>query len=497
MHKLRAASILLCVYAVSMVGCRRLKERSVSNQETSGGPASSSEPAASSSFVSSAPSAASAAPFPSPPNLPGFPDVAALVEAARPAVVNITVIEDTRVSQLHRQLPFDFFFGPQGPFGGGPPEGDRVMPARALGSGFIIDGGGHVVTNAHVVAHAKDVRVKLFDDREFTATVKGRDARLDVAVLELKDASGLPTVALGSTEALRVGDYVVAIGNPFGLGDTVTMGIASAKGRAIGAGPYDDFIQTDAAINPGNSGGPLLNIRGQVVGINTAINPNGQGIGFAIPIDDVKEILPQLIATGKVERGRLGVVVQSLDATTAKALQLDRPRGALVAQIEPGGAAAKAGLQAGDDVLAVDNTEIKDARDLTRIIARHRPGSKVKLKLLRDRHEITSEVTLDELRDETANVEPGPSGGPRGQSTSSLGVSVADTPQGVTIVRVEPGSAAEGGLQPGDVILEVNRAPVRNTQETLRRVEGAARGQPVLLKIRRGDHERFVGIERR
>jgi len=495
MHIFRAARLVLCLHAVLIAGCWRPGDR---NQDD---PASFAPNDSSSSWSPTSPTSSSAQssapPFVSPPVLPGAPDVATLVATVRPAVVNITVTEEASVAGDARQLPFDFFFGPRGNFGWGPPNHDRALPRRALGSGFIIDDAGHVVTNAHVVANAKNVQVKLLDEREFTATVRGRDPRLDVAVLDLR-TSGLPTVALGSSEALRVGDYVVAIGNPFGLGDTVTMGIASAKGRAIGAGPYDDFIQTDAAINPGNSGGPLLNINGQVVGINTAINPAGQGIGFAIPIDDVKEILPQLLTTGHVKRGRLGVVVQSLDATTAKALRLDRPRGALISQVEPGSAAANAGLLPADNVLAVDDTEIKEPHDLTRIVARHQPGSKVKLKILRDRREMMLNVTLDELKDEPATEEPAVA--PRavpGKETPSLGVNVADTAQGVTVVQVRPGSAAEGILRSGDVIVEVNRKPVQNTAETLRQIEQAPQRQPILLKIRRDDHEVFVGVERK
>src|SRR5262249_13911730 len=236
--------------------------------------------------------------------------------------------------------------------------GDQVYRQKALGSGFIVDTAGHVVTNAHVVEEADSVRVKLADDREFDAKVKGRDARLDLAVLELVGAHDLPTVSLGSSQELRVGEYVVAIGNPFGLGNTVTMGIVSAKSRSIGAGPYDDFVQTDASINPGNSGGPLFNLRGQVVGINTAINPPGKGIGFAMPVDALKDVLPQLLSAGKVARGRLGVAVQPVDTALAKALGLDKTKGALVGDVEPGGPADKAGLRPGDLILKVDQTEI-------------------------------------------------------------------------------------------------------------------------------------------
>src|SRR5208282_4845914 len=243
----------------------------------------------------------------------------------------------------------------------------------------LIDKQGHVVTNAHVIDDADVVKVKLTDDREYTAKVIGKDTRMDLAVLQLQNASDLPDpVALGSSESLRVGEYVVAIGNPFGLGDTVTMGIVSAKSRSIGAGPYDDFIQTDASINPGNSGGPLFNLHGQVVGINTAINPNGKGIGFAIPSDALRDVLPQLEATGHVSRGRLGVGIQPVDAPLAKALGLEKARGALVGDVEADGPAAKVGMKSGDVILSVDGAEVSHAQDLPRIVARHAPGTTVK-----------------------------------------------------------------------------------------------------------------------
>jgi serine protease Do len=435
----------------------------------------------------------SAAPAASAVLLPG-PDVATLVARVRPAVVNITVTAETRMSEVPFQSPFDFFFGPQTPRGN--PRGDRGPQRRGLGSGFIIDDAGHVITNAHVVADAKTVKVRLLDEREFTATVRGTDSQLDVAVLDLAGAGKLPAVELGSSEAARIGEYVVAIGNPFGLGNTVTMGIISAKSRAIGAGPYDDFIQTDAAINPGNSGGPLLNVSGQVIGINTAINPAGQGIGFAIPVDDVKQILPQLLAAGRVSRARLGVGIQTMDEATAKALGVDRPRGALVSEVLSGGPAAKAGLRQGDIVLSVDQTEIHDAHELPRVVARYKPATKVNVKILRDRREQTIPVTLDELKEESPAEEMPPSRGGSGTAAPSLGVNITDTQAGPTVAGVRPGSAAEGQLQPGDVILEVNREPVRTVADVSRRVEKIPRDQPALLKIRRSDHELFVGIAR-
>ena len=251
------------------------------------------------------------------------------------------------------------------------------------------------MTNAHVVDDADLVKVKLADDREYRAKVVGKDERLDVAVLQLEDPpSDLPVTSLGSSEALRVGEYVVAIGNPFGLGNTVTMGIVSAKGRTIGAGPYDDFIQTDASINPGNSGGPLFNLRGQVVGINTAINPQGKGIGFAIPIDAVRDVVPQLLATGHVSRGRLGVVIQGMDEDLAKAVGLDHPHGALVEEVEPASPAEKAGIKAGDVIVAVDGQDVPHSEDLPRMVARHAPGTQVKLAVLHDRQKRDVDVTL-------------------------------------------------------------------------------------------------------
>ncbi|MDF2693258.1 MAG: HtrA protease/chaperone protein, partial [Labilithrix sp.] len=228
-------------------------------------------------------------------------DTASLVEKVQSSVVNITVEQAAKRVSSEGMSPFEFFFR-NGP--GVAPETPRKQ--KALGSGFIFDDKGHVLTNAHVVDGAETVKVRLSDERELRAKVKGRDERLDIAVLEIEGAKSLPFVPFGSSGVLRVGEPVVAIGNPFGLGHTVTTGIVSAKGRAIGAGPYDDFIQTDASINPGNSGGPLFDARGQVIGMNTAINPAGQGIGFAIPSDEIREVLPQLVADGHVKRGRLG-----------------------------------------------------------------------------------------------------------------------------------------------------------------------------------------------
>jgi serine protease Do len=448
---------------------------------------------------------ATPAPFATPPVLPGTPDVATLVAKVTPAVVNITTIHDVHAPQQEFEFPFGFdpfgvFPGMRRPGGGGKGGGDQVFRQRALGSGFIVDGAGHVVTNAHVVEDADQVRVKLSDEREFDAKVKGRDPKLDLAVLELVGAQNLPSVSLGSSDGLRVGEYVVAIGNPFGLGNTVTMGIVSAKSRAIGAGPYDDFIQTDASINPGNSGGPLFNLLGQVVGINTAINPQGRGIGFAIPVDALKDVLPQLVSAGKVARGRLGVAIQSVDPALAKALGLDRPKGAMVAEVEPGGPADRAGLRAGDLIVRVDQTEIAHSGELPRTVAKHAPGSKVKVEYVRERAQRTVDVTLDELRDERAGRAP-PESAPQGRPTkapSEFGVSLVDVPgQGVVVESVQPGGPADGKLERGDVIVEINRTPVSHAADAAKQVAASPAGRPVLFKTKRENVTRFVAIERR
>jgi serine protease Do len=356
------------------------------------------------------------------------------------------------------------------------------------------------VTNAHVVENASTVRVTLADGRELDAKVKGRDRRLDLAILELKGARDLPQVALGHSDQLRVGEYVVAIGNPFGLGNTVTMGIVSAKGRALGAGPYDDFIQTDASINPGNSGGPLFDVKGEVVGISTAIAATGQGIGFAIPIDALKDVLPQLMEKGTVSRGRLGVAIQTVDAHLAKALGLDKPNGALITDVEPGAAGEKAGLKPGEVVLSVDQVPVLHAHDLPRLVARKVPGTRVSLEVVaQNGSKRTVQATLDELRDRGKEApatrgEPAPSSpGTR----SDFGLELGDDPRAGVVVRgVTPGGGADEALEPGDVILEVNGAPVSNAREAAARMRDTKKERPLLLKVQREGHTLYVAVER-
>lgn len=431
--------------------------------------------------------------FPHRPSSPETPDVPGLVAAVRSAVVNITT--ESEIVRRRTVDPFEFFFGPRER---GDQE-DQVIKRRALGSGFVVDDRGHVATNAHVVAGATTVRVKFSDGRQLPAIVRGSDERLDLAVLELRDVQGkdLPFASLGSSDDVRVGEYVVAIGNPFGLGDTVTMGIVSAKGRELGAGPYDDFIQTDASINPGNSGGPLFNLMGQVIGINTAINPAGQGIGFAIPIDALKDILPQLVEKGRVERGRLGTVIQPVDAALAKALGLPKASGALISEVQPGSPAARAGLEPGDVIVSVDGVPVEQAHELSRQIARRKPGTKVVLVVEGRKGQRTVTAVLDELREDSRLARPEPKAPRSGKEKPDVGISIAEDPRlGVVVTDVDAAGPAAGLLDAGDVILEVDGAPVKSARDAAERIRKAPPDRPILLRVRREGRTRFVAIER-
>jgi serine protease Do len=418
-------------------------------------------------------------------------DTPTLVQNVKASVVNIMVEQELKragASDDHGS-PFEFFFR------NSPGRPDLPHKQRALGTGFIFDDQGHVLTNAHVVEGADVVKVKLADERELRAKVKGRDERLDVAVLEIEGAKGLPHVNFGSSNALRVGESVVAIGNPFGLGHTVTTGIVSAKGRAIGAGAYDDFIQTDASINPGNSGGPLFDTQGRVVGMNTAINPNGQGIGFAIPSDEIKDVLPQLVSSGRVSRGRLGVHIQDVDQNLAGALGLGDAHGALVGDIEQGGPAAQAGLAAGDVVVRAGGEDITHARDLSRAVAHHPPGTKLNLVVRRGKDTKNVSVTLAKLDDEPlAKNSESPESSGKG---AALGLQVGDAEGGGALVQnISPDSPAAGSLAPGDVIVEVDRKPVTSARDLRTKVGETPKDKPLLMRVKRNGGARWVVVER-
>ncbi|UQA58796.1 Do family serine endopeptidase [Polyangium aurulentum] len=422
--------------------------------------------------------------------VPATFDVAALAERVTPLVVNITTTQKMNAESNAAVDPFDFFLGPRG----GQRGPERQQSRSALGTGFIIAPDGYVVTNAHVVEGADQVKVRLADEREFEADVVGRDPKLDLALIKLRGAKDLPVAALGTSEQLRVGEHVLAVGNPFGLGHTVTLGIVSAKARAIGAGPYDDFIQTDASINPGNSGGPLFNWRGDVIGINTAIRAGANGIGFAIPVDALKDILPQLREKGHVERGKLGLLFQPITNDLARALGLPSSKGALVAELEPGGAAERAGIKAGDVIVGVNGTNINHAEDLPRNVARNAPGSQIKVTVMRSGKPFEVTAKLDALKDDDDPAPVRPTQGPGGakKNADKLGAQVSSAQGGG--VRVERVTDPNSELQPGDVIVELNGAKVNDTQSLEQGMAQLKPGSTALFKVKRGRVTRFAAV---
>ncbi len=413
-----------------------------------------------------------------------------LAQKVRDGVVNIRTVKTMKGGGPVFKHFFGNPFGQKNPFGGddrfrdffGPHQEEgpsRDFKQRSLGSGFIIDKDGHIVTNNHVIENADQIKVKLADEREFEAELVGRDPNTDLALIRIKDASDLVPLKLGDSDDLAVGSWVVAVGSPFGLEQTVTAGIVSAKGRALGSGPYDDFIQTDASINPGNSGGPLLNMDGEVVGINTAIVANGQGIGFAIPISMAQGIVEQLQANGSVTRGWLGVSIQDLSPELAEYYGIKDKKGVLVAQVFEGDPADNAGIKANDVIVEVDGKSIESSRELTRTIAALEVGKKTTVTLLRDGKEKTVTVKIAKRGDSEPLAQREP------EDSKRLGIRIAEatpetakrfghseTEKGVLVVGVEPGSkAAEAGVRQGDMVKEVNRKPVTSVSELRSEVE--------------------------
>ncbi len=433
--------------------------------------------------------------------------IAHLAEKIKPAVVNIdteaTVTFGGQTGGLPPNVPKDFrdFFER---FFGRIPE--HKQRRQGQGSGFIIDEEGYIITNNHVVEGAEKIVVRLLDKRQFEAKVIGADPKTDIALIKI-EADDLPYVVLGDSDKLKVGEWVMAIGNPFGLGHTVTTGIVSAKGRTIGAGPYDDFIQTDASINPGNSGGPLIDFRGEVVGINTAIIARGQGIGFAVPINLVKNIVGQIVDHGRVIRAELGVVIQPVTKEIAESFGLKKAEGALIAQVRPGSAAEKAGLRQGDIILEFNGRKVGDFNDLPKLVATQPVGSKAKVKIFRDGDIKTIGVTLGEMKEREVQARAGGPDEETGQAPK-LGLRVQDiTPdlaeslglkktEGVVITGVSSdGPAAAAGLRRGDVILEVNRKAVENVKQFVKLVKKADRKKPLLLLIRRGSTSLYIPLK--
>jgi serine protease Do len=444
----------------------------------------------------------------------GFADLA---EKVSPAVVNISTIQAAPTGDrtgndampFPEGSPLEKFFEQFGErFGQGMPP-TRRQPIRALGSGFIIDPRGFVVTNNHVVEDASKVQVNLSDGRSFDADIVGTDPKTDLALLRIRNDGDLPFVTFGDSDKVRVGDPVVAVGNPFGLGGTVTAGILSARGRNIHAGPYDDFLQTDAAINRGNSGGPMFNTEGEVIGINTAIfSPNGGsiGIGFAIPSNVARNVIAQLEQNGSVERGWLGVQVQPVSPDIADALGLDAPKGALVAGVMPDSPAAKAGLRQGDVILSFNATDIDEMRDLPRLVAEAKVGHDAEVAILRDGKRMTRKVEIARLAaDRVAVTESG--GSPElesdrlGATLSALTdgarqrLNLPEQVDGVVVSDVDPaGPAAANGVRPGDVIAQVDGRKVSAPADVAAAIEQAGSKKAVLLLVNRGGNELFVGV---
>jgi serine protease Do len=465
------------------------------------------------------------------PPAQGFADLA---ERLLPAVVNISTTQTVRQDRNQPQGPQgERRRGPEIPqFPPGSPfeeffreffdrQGRPDAPPRrtqSLGSGFVIDSSGYVVTNNHVIAEADEIKVILHDDSQLAAKVIGRDPKTDLAVLKVEPSKPLTAVKFGNSDQTRVGDWVVAIGNPFGLGGTVTAGIVSARARDINAGPYDDFIQTDASINRGNSGGPMFNLAGEVIGINTAIySPSGGsvGIGFAIPANLAKPVIDQLRTTGKVRRGWLGVQIQSVTDEIAESLGLNKARGALVARVTENSPAAKGKIESGDVILKFDGKEVTEMRRLPRYVAETPVDRTVKVEVHRKGKSMMLDVTIGEL-DESEQVAAAPRGGQRGQSNTgptvdALGMSlsaitpelrerfeVAEKTKGVLITKVAEGTpAAERGLRPGDVIVEIDQEEVTSPAQVAQKVKdarAAGKKKSILVMIERQGEQRFVGL---
>jgi len=436
----------------------------------------------------------------------GFADI---IERVKPAVVGVRVKVDGTIpsDDAQQQLPFppgsplDRFFRQFGV-----PIPDNAVPKSetAVASGFFISGDGYIVTNNHVVANGKSFEVTTDDGKTYQAKVIGTDPQTDVALIKVSVTADFAYVKFAANEP-RIGDWVLVVGNPFGLGGTVTAGIVSARGRDIGAGPYDDFIQIDAPVNKGNSGGPTFNVKGEVIGVNTAIySPSGGSVGvaFDIPAETVKLVVQQLQDKGHVTRGWIGVQIQPVTPIIADALGLGRPEGALVATAESNSPAAKGGIETGDVITSVNEQAVKDARDLARRIAAIAPGTSVKLGVFRDGKEKSITVTLGELPRTSAQAKAEEKKAPSEPSILGLTLAPACTitgagNEGVVVVEIDPNSsAAESGLQTGDIILDVGRHAVK-TPGDIRKIVDEARAQSkraILTRIKRGDATSFVAI---
>ncbi len=439
-----------------------------------------------------------------------FADLAEKVQAA---VVNVSTSKKVRFRQQLQPFPR---FGPNDPFDNffekffeGMPNNQQQQQQHSLGSGFIIDKKGTILTNSHVISQADEIEVELADGRKFKAEVVGTDEKTDIAVISIKPKGDLPTVELGDSSKVRPGDWVMAIGNPFGLEHTVTVGVVSAKGRLIGGGPYARFIQTDASINPGNSGGPLFNIDGEVIGINTMIYAGGQGIGFAIPVDLAKQLLPQLVEKGSVSHGWLGVAIQRITPELAKSFKMEKEEGALITEVYSGSPAAKAGLMRGDVITEFNGEKVEDPYDLSLYVGNSEPGKEAKIEILRGGEEKDFKIKIGQQEAKAGYpAAPEERAAPSGKA-DALGLVVRSiTPQdatkldvpssfkGIVVSRVEPSSSAErADVRSGDVILEVNDAKIQNIGDYEKAVKDLKSGDLVRLFIKRGKASVYLAFK--
>ncbi|MBF0193766.1 MAG: DegQ family serine endoprotease [Magnetococcales bacterium] len=449
--------------------------------------------------------------LPSLSNAASFPDLVPLVKKLKPVVVNISAKQ--KVSSKHgksdemldglKNSPFEKFFRQ---FLDKMPR--ENFSSRSLGSGVLIDAKGYIVTNDHVVADANEIMVRLFDEREFSAKVIGRDKKTDLALIQIEAGDDLPIAKFGDSDETEVGSWVVAIGNPFGLEATVTAGIISATGRMIGNGPYDNFLQTDAAINPGNSGGPLFNLNGEVVGINTAImsrNGGSMGIGFAIPVNMVKSVVKQLKESGRVTRGWLGVRIQTVTPELAKALGMKRKYGALVASVEPNSPAEKSGILSGDVIIRFNGREVQRMKELPSVVAKIPVGRSVPMEVFRDGKRKTIMVVVAELDETSKSDKPGK----RRNKIATLGMTVQPlTPtlmeqlnvpektNGVVVSEVtKDGVSSEAGIRPGDVIVQIDRKPMLNLNDFEKATKDRDPGSSLLILLLRGGDPHFMAIQ--
>jgi serine protease Do len=404
-----------------------------------------------------------------------------LVKKVEKSVVNIST---TQIIKVQRPLPFDFFreFFGEDPFFFNRPQN---FQRQSLGSGVIISEDGYILTNNHVIKDANIIKIKLYGSKEeFDAKVIGKDPKIDIALLKIDAKKPLPFAPLGDSDELEVGDWVIAIGNPFGLSHTVTKGIVSAKGRVIGSGPYDDFIQTDAPINFGNSGGPLFNLKGEIVGINTAIISGGQGIGFAVPINMVKAVLPQL-KEGKIVRAWLGVRIQPITKEIMESFGLDSIEGALIAEVLKNSPAEKAGLKEGDVIIEVDGKKVEDSNHLPKIIAFYQPEQKVEIVYIRDKKKTKVQVTLGKTGD-TEEISP---------ILEKIGIKVAETKEGVIVEDVQPFSLAQtAGISQGDYITRVNNQKVETLESFTKIISSIPSNSAVTIQLKTKGGNKFVSF---